>query len=217
MSFQSKTLVTGAAVYFALSSAAFAGAISWDLTGSPTTAHTFNVTSTNGLLSVEFTGWTGLPGSSADISRNLVGFGVVGGSEAQIDNANSTILEFIAIKAPVGGWQDIVLGIAAINTAEQFIVFGSATADASLFGPGNLENLFGPGAQIAGGPSEPDFYSLPVSASNWAYIIVGVGTGEVASGFRIASVDANVPEPGTLFLIGTALAGLGLMRRRRAR
>lgn len=48
----------------------------------------------------------------------------------------------------------------------------------------------------------------------WTYTYTGVGFGPDAAGVRLTVDTATIPVPGTLALLGVALAGLGFARRR---
>ena len=76
-------------------------------------------------------------------------------------------------------------------------------------------DLFVDGALTAVGNFEAlDDYSFSTDIIGTTFRVVHTGPSD--GGFAIGSVTVEVPEPGTLALLGLGLAGLGLARRRKA-
>ncbi len=165
------------------------------------------------------------------------GFGVAGGFvKGEIDLAGEMIV--IDYKTPTrineitlgfmfqaGNFGDLINEVARITVTLLDSVF---EADFSVTGPNTGTWSGDPGATIenVAEGTEPNggawrildpFGDLLVTQLKFTAVAVeGAPNNKTNSDFSIVSVTSDVPEPGAIGLLGLAMAGLGLWRRRTA-
>lgn len=172
--------------------------------------YNFNTGGVN--LSVEAWSTTDLTSNRAsqDIRQNGAGLGVEGNGSTQINTPDpgfnvTGIAEWLSFSTDIG---DIVgVGISSLGPGEEVDFWGS---NAASFNLGNFDFL-----GTLGGVGAIDVQNMSVNLGGQPWLMVASSV-PMKSGFRVASIDVELPEPGTMGLLGLGLMGVAWIRRRAA-
>jgi len=141
---------------------------------------------------------------SQDIRQNSAGLGVEGNGSTQINTTGfEPVAEWLSFSTDIG--KIIGVGISSLGPGEEADFWGSSAASFNLGDFAFLGTLNGIGAidvqhRIVDPGSQP-----------WFMVASSV---PVQSGFRVATIDVRLSEPGTVGLLAIGLLGIAWIRRR---
>ncbi|SLN12632.1 hypothetical protein [Oceanibacterium hippocampi] len=143
--------------------------------------------------------------NSVDIRTNANGLGAEGNGSTQINNPGGLppTAEWLSFFTDLG--KVVSVDIWQLNNGEEADFWAQQAADFS----GAFTFL---GTLVGSSAVNPQSQAVDLAGAPWLV----VSTGNPESGFRVASVTVDVPEPMSALVFGFALAGLGLALRRRA-
>jgi hypothetical protein len=154
-----------------------------------------------------FAGGTPLP-----LHQNLKGLGIVGGCTNDISACGA--VEFLRLEFGSAAWDPVSITFENIgdttNAGDAWVVFGD--------NDGNISN----GATLlasgdATGNVNRQLTVLFAGVTPFQFLYIMPAAGAPGSDFRVSQVVGELPEPGTLLLLGTGLLALsGVARRRRS-
>lgn len=156
----------------------------------------------------------GAGGNSGTVRFGDYGWNVVNGNSANLNGASDWIYTFIADFTGVFSMSYAVTG--------QGVTFGLQGWDILWSGLGgglSLTNAFDPTANGVFSDAIVSGQQYTIELRNNANVSASgatFGPGSMNGLFEFSMNGQNVPEPGTLALLGLALAGLGATRRRKA-
>lgn len=149
---------------------------------------------------------------SQDIRQNGAGLGVEGDGSTQINTSTTfdttpasgnTNAEWLSFSTNVG--EIVGAGINSLGPGEEADFWGSSAANFNLGDFDFLGTLNGIGAI--------DIQTMAISLGTQPWLMVASSV-PVVSGFRVAWIDVELPEPGTIGLLVIGLLGIAWKRRR---
>lgn len=154
-------------------------------------------------------GWTTVSGSGIEIQYNAAGAPHSGNQLVELDSFGNSGMAQSVVTLPGDGytlsfWYSPRPGVSAVSNQIQVWWDG-----------GLLATITG----VGGGATSWTQYSYTVlgsAALSTELRFVAVGTSDSLGGYLDDVSVENVPEPGTLLLLGSGLTGMALRRRRRA-
>ena len=197
-------------VMFLLSLSASAAIVTFDFTlnsdGQNQHTFTYNLGGVN--LAVE--AWSTADGlgtrDAQDIRSNGAGLGVEGNGSTQINTSGfPPVAEWLAFSSDIGSI--VSVGISSLGAGEEADFWGSSAANFNLGDFTFLGTLNGIGAV--------DVQNMAVNPGSHPWMMVASSV-PVQSGFRVATIGVEVPEPGMLGLLAMGLAGIAWVRRRKS-
>ena len=163
----------------------------------------------NGGVDLSVSAWSTANGlatrDSQDIRQNGAGLGVDGNGSAQVNTPapgfpDTGIAEWLSFSTNVG---DIVgVGVNKLGPGEEVDFWGSDAADFNLGNFDFLGTLNGVGAI--------SIQDMAVNLGSQPFLMVASSV-PVRSGFRVATIDVALPEPGTLGFLFMGLLGMGFL------
>ncbi len=171
------------------------------------------------LISFVLAGWMGA--ANATLIGDTVGCNITGGGSFSCDVATNTVVD-PGIEFYVGGGQFISVDISASAIALNFLQTGSLGGTIiNLTGLDWVDMPLGEiiGFELTSNSGINGFASNDISfgAHNVSINLIETDFNAGASAAISLITDHQVPEPGTIVLLGFGLVGLGLTRKRRGK
>jgi hypothetical protein len=155
--------------------------------------------------------------TKAAIRQSALGIGVCtegSGSECEQVDTNGALNELVKIVLPSAA-SDFSFVFSYVDGDDTLALFGEAeggTGLTTLMWTGAIRSLVTP---PDGSISDSDQFLVSLSASDRYNVLWLSSTRDTRDGYSLRSLTVEIPEPGTLGVLGAAILALGWLRRRR--
>ncbi len=171
--------------------------------GGPSAVLGHEVVFTEGALEVTVSAWYSpdgsLPGIDDNVTRANVGLGT-GVGVAPIDNTVH-VAQWLSFSTNMGTITQVV--VSGIGGSVEGFMFGASADNDGLIN------------SVIFGAADAPAVDVPAALAAAPFLWVGTASDFDLTKFLVRKIVVDTPEPATLGMMGAALLGLGLLRRRR--